>query len=123
MSDEPTTDVVLGSDRTLSMGLLNGSMAQLYSLNEAPQIHIHLLTTDEEFKERGWGTHEICCHGCGASLLIYFDNNDSSLLSLPRRIFFEEHKNCPDFGYATWCPGYRTKFYSLDLRGKNGNTS
>lgn len=84
---------------------------------DAPQVHIHFLTPDEEADAQGHGLVELCCHGCGASLTLRLAARlDRSEVYLAVRDRFEaEHVDCPDHGYASACPGFRTRFEFRDL--------
>lgn len=93
------------------------------SIKESPQVHIHFLTGSEEMMELGYGKIELCCHGCGNSLLVLYVepeaddevNPDTRHLKF-RDEFHQKHKLCPDRGYDRMCPNQRSKFDVVDLR-------
>lgn len=87
----------------------------------APQVHTHVLTDAEDFALIGHRRFELCCHGCGHSVLILHDDGDTKKASQERDIFLEVHRRCKDLGFETWCPDVRTNFSIIDLR-KRTNT-
>lgn len=105
----------------MSATILNcGHASHLMTVNTFEgnhQVHLHFLTNEWEWDLIGYGKAELCCHGCGASLLIYFDK--SSGADVHTRItnrFKLGHSGCPDHGYQKECPNYRSSFSFLDLR-------
>lgn len=86
-------------------------------LAETPQIHIHYLHTDEEAGTQGFSRAELCCHGCGAAVVLTFafPLPDGSL-HRHLEAFTTEHRDCPDVGGAMLCPLARTSTVHLDLR-------
>lgn len=85
----------------------------------APQVHLHFLTGEEEYMELGYGKVELCCHGCGASTLVYYVDNDNSNRSLQvRNDFTKKHEKCPNRNYQSSCPDWRTSFKVIDIRQK-----
>lgn len=90
------------------------------SMRGAPQVHVHFLTEEPEFRMLGYNKLELCCHGCGASLLVYYDHpteEHHNHLQI-RDSFVESHKRCPNRGYENWCPNERFSFGFLDIRIK-----
>lgn len=92
-------------------------------ITKSPQIHIHFLTEDASYKELGYGTMELCCHGCGQSLLLYY--NDLTMRKknpIPMKTAFKKaHKDCPNFDYEERCPPIRLGIEVKDLRIEKKN--
>lgn len=90
-------------------------MDEVNTIQDAPQIHLHWLTPERDPETR----IEICCHGCGASLTMRYkrDWKDSRHIEV-KDSFVNQHRSCPDRGYRTYCPDWRTSFQILDLRPK-----
>lgn len=107
---------VLGNGRTLSNKVLQEGLMQVYAIDEAPQVHIHLLTDDDEYEDTGEGAYEMCCHGCGTSVFVRYADFSPDTDGKIRDQFFAEHANCPDHGYEAWCPDIRTRFFTVDSR-------
>lgn len=99
-----------------------GHASQLFKvdyLEDAPQVHLHYLTDDDEFNSSGYGQMEMCCHGCGASLLILYTDHLSRRQQLAIRNGFEHrHRRCPNRKYEEYCSNYRSRFDMLDVRQK-----
>jgi hypothetical protein len=97
-----------------------GSARHLFKMEyfvDAPQVHLHFLTDDIEFKENGFGRLELVCHGCGASLLLLYDQQGNKRRYLDvRNSFFHKHKGCTNRGYHAKCPNYRSSCEVLDKR-------
>lgn len=86
-------------------------------MDGSPQVHLHFLTEEKEFTENGYGRLELCCHGCGESLLVlYRDEGSRSAHLKVRDEFHKKHKTCPDRNYAESCPDYRRSSGVVDLR-------
>lgn len=85
---------------------------------EVPQVHLHFLTEPEEYQENGFGRAELCCHGCGCSLLILYNEatGDGAKHLKVRDSFTAKHQKCPNKLYEEHCPNYRASFDSVDLR-------
>jgi hypothetical protein len=86
-------------------------------ITTAPQVHLHFLTDDSEYEELGYAKVELCCHGCGASTLVYYTNNGKT----DRRVqvrdeFARKHSGCPNRSYQSHCPDWRSTFKRVDLR-------
>lgn len=100
-----------------------GHASQLFEVNYmdgAPQVHLHFLTDDNEYKRQGFGRLELVCHGCGASRLVLYDNWSGSRrrhIQL-RNMFRDLHKKCPDMKGKEYCPDYRSTSEILDVRGR-----
>jgi len=58
------------------LGIAASEFMETDYLEDAPQVHLHFLTGPEEYRDLGYGRVELCCHGCGAGLLVYY--NDSA---------------------------------------------
>mgnify|MGYP001570413686 CR=1 FL=1 len=99
----------------------------------APQIHRHYLVADKDADRLGWGALELCCHGCGRSVVVKYalpprEQLDRALADLPEaerdrglgraRALAEgfrlEHGACRDPGGAFLCPARRTETHLLD---------
>lgn len=105
---------VLGCGHTSHMRLFNIDVVMT-----APQVHLHFMTNDDEYDELGYAKVELCCHGCGASTLVYYTNTDKP----DRRVqvrdeFVKVHARCPNRSYQSSCPDWRTSFKLLDIRQK-----
>jgi hypothetical protein len=88
-------------------------------IEAAPQVHVHFLTDAEEYKLLGYGKVEVVCHGCGASVLIYYTDRGSGSRHLKfRDAFVQKHVQCPNRGYQEHCSNYRATFEKKDLRLK-----
>lgn len=89
-------------------------------LEEVPQVHLHFLTDTDEYEEVGFGKAELCCHGCGASLLITYNeaSGDGARHLKVRDAFTVKHRRCPNKRYEEHCPNYRSSFSTVDLRSK-----
>lgn len=82
-----------------------------------PQVHLHFLTDDSEYEELGYAKVEICCHGCGASTLVYYTNSDKPDRRVQIRDDFARlHSKCPNRNYQSSCPDWRTSFKLIDIR-------
>lgn len=89
-------------------------------MESAPQVHLHFLTEPEEYEELGYGKVELVCHGCGQSMLIYY-NDRSSVGSKHMRIrdaFVAKHQRCPNRKFEDHCPNYRSNMEFKDIRAK-----
>jgi hypothetical protein len=93
-------------------------MMEVNSLESAPQIHLHFLTGEAEHKDFGFGRVELCCHGCGESLLVFYDGSGKRGHMKLKKEFEAKHLKCPNHGYSNWCPNYRSEFLTADLRSK-----
>lgn len=96
-------------------------LMEINIIDGAPQVHLHFLTEDLEYSFIGFSKIELCCHGCGESVLIYYDKYakdeaDSKTSIEIRDSFTEKHKSCPNRDYEERCPNFRTKFDIIDLR-------
>ena len=104
------------------LGCGHTSHLKLFSIDvivNAPQVHLHFLTDETEYEEMGYAKIELCCHGCGASTLVYYTNADNP----DRRVqvrdeFVQKHMRCPNRSYQSSCPDWRTSFKRLDIRQK-----
>jgi len=88
------------------------------SIEGCPQVHVHFLTDDLEYSYIGFSKVEICCHGCGEAVLVYYDapgKDDTRHIEL-RDSFVKKHKLCPNRGYDELCPNARSKMEVVDLR-------
>ena len=97
----------------------SGALFETVHIGETPQLHIHFLSDEDEFEELGYFKFELCCHGCGASWLLYCTETDSARKHVRvRNLFIKEHEGCPDRNYQFECPNYRSSFQRIDLRSK-----
>ena len=86
-------------------------------MDGTPQVHLHFLTEDKEFEETGYGRVELCCHGCGASVLVLYTDEEVKAKHLKIRNQFQtDHRFCPNRTYETSCPDYRRTSRLMDLR-------
>ena len=95
------------------------SMMDTDHMNGSPQVHLHFLTSDVEYKELGYGKVEFCCHGCGRAVLLYYVNgneNRAIASKSARDKFTTQHKNCPNHDFEHNCPDYRAEVQVIDLR-------
>jgi hypothetical protein len=85
-----------------------------------PHIHIHFLTPESEYRKMNEGKLELCCHSCGASLLVYYSSK--TVLEAKTKVkqnFVNLHARCPKISFVDQCPNYRSSFATLDIRGNN----
>jgi len=47
-------------------------------LTDAPGIHIHYFTTDDDLSRKGWGMVHIVCHDCQQARMVIFPNFDDA---------------------------------------------
>lgn len=85
-------------------------------MEKSPQVHVHFLTSDKEFKKTGTGKIELVCHGCGDSILLMYSTNGPDIGV--RRKFEKTHAGCQNRGYEESCPNYRRYSQFLDMRKK-----
>jgi hypothetical protein len=88
-------------------------------IESAPQVHLHFFSDEEEYEALGYGKLELCCHGCGTALLVYYTENEKTDLEQHVRIrdaFTEGHKECVNRGYEHVCPEHRSSIAVLDMR-------
>ncbi|HEY3452347.1 MAG TPA: hypothetical protein VGK67_38745 [Myxococcales bacterium] len=89
-------------------------------LADAPQVHLHFLTGPDEYRELGYGRVELCCHGCGAAMLVYYnDSTDGSGRASHLALtddFAEKHCACVNRHFESSCPAYRSAVGITDLR-------
>lgn len=93
-------------------------LMDIESMDGSPQVHLHFLTDDLEYSYIGFSKVEICCHGCGESVLVYYDvpgKEDTRHIEL-RDQFTTKHRRCPGRDYEERCPNFRTKMEVIDLR-------
>jgi hypothetical protein len=97
-----------------------GHACQLMDVNTvktAPQVHLHFLTDEEEYKQLGYGKVELCCHGCGASLLMYYTESQAQRRAhlKVRDDFVKSHGKCPRV-VGGHCHNWRSTFSVVDIR-------
>lgn len=103
---------VLGCGHTSHLHL-----SDIKVLLATPHIHQHFWTGLAEYQELGYGKVELCCHGCGASLLVYYRHEETpDRHQQIQNTFIETHKYCPNHGYQRSCPDWRSSFTVLDIR-------
>ena len=84
-----------------------------------PHIHLHFMTGEDEYEELGYGKVELCCHGCGASTLVYYTDSDKPDRRVQLRDeFSKKHAKCKNRGYEHSCPDWRSTFKVIDIRQK-----
>lgn len=90
-------------------------------LEEVPQVHLHFLTDEEEYSRLRYGKVEIVCHGCGESILVYYneETGHTSKHLKVRDSFSAKHQKCPNKKFEEHCPNYRASFKVVDLRVKS----
>jgi hypothetical protein len=95
-------------------------LMEIHVLKGLPHIHFHFLTDKQELAELGYSKVELCCHGCGASTLMYYvegpaQNRASSKI---RDEFAAAHKHCKWHRSKNThnCPNWRSKFSIVDIR-------
>lgn len=94
-------------------------LMEIDSIEGSPQVHIHFLTDDLECSYIGYRKVELCCHGCGESLLVYYGTSPEETDKRHNELrdgFISKHKICPNRDYENRCPNFRTKFEIADLR-------
>lgn len=89
-------------------------------LADLPQVHLHFLTGPDEYREMGFGRVELCCHGCGAAVLVlYNDSADGSGKASHLEVtdaFADKHSGCANRHFEQSCPAYRSTIEVTDLR-------
>lgn len=89
-------------------------------LADMPQVHLHFLTGPDEYRELGYGRVELCCHGCGRALLVYYNNSvDAGGKAIHLAVtneFAERHCDCVNRHFERSCPAYRSAVAITDLR-------
>ena len=90
-------------------------------LSDAPQVHLHFLTGPQEYQEQGFGRVELCCHGCGGALLVYYNDSADGARSHLKVTdeFAERHLRCQNRSFEKRCPPYRSSMGVVDLRTRN----
>lgn len=90
------------------------TLMEVNSIKNAPQVHLHFLSDEGE----GDARVELCCHGCGASLLMYYweDSKRATRHKQVRNDFVRKHVGCQNREYERDCPNYRSSFKVIDLR-------
>ena len=97
-----------------------GHASQLFKMDyfeRSPQVHMHYLTEDDEYRREGFGRIEFVCHGCGDSKLVYYDNSKSKRSHVGvRDAFWKLHSKCKNRNYENHCPDYRHAIEVVDMR-------
>lgn len=104
-------------------------------IEDHPHIHIHTLTSGSKSeKEDEQSVAEICCHPCGESIYVIFNNNvvkkyngiHPELVKL-KTSFIERHEDCAEepviiegyeidkFEFTLLCPTKRNKTTTIDI--------
>lgn len=87
-------------------------------LDGTPNVHVHFLTDEKEFRENGFGQMELVCHACGAAQLIIYDEDHSQVKHVRlRTLFRDQHLKCSG-NFEGSCPDYRRSIEVLDVRRK-----
>lgn len=91
-----------------------------------PHVHLHFLTDDEEYEVRGYGLLEIVCHGCGAALMVRYDEGRTKRECLKvRDDWADRHVSCGaraartvvgGTGTLPACLNYRSSVEAVDIR-------
>jgi excisionase family DNA binding protein len=75
------------------------------------------MTDQREREQLGYSKIELCCHGCGASTLVYYtDTCPIRRRTHLRNEFIKAHRSCPNRNYQNECPDWRTSFSTIDIR-------
>lgn len=93
-------------------------LMEVHEYQRMGHIHVHNLSTADDLKTYGVGRSELCCHGCGESVLILFVATTNT--SPARDNFANRHKQC--FRTAPKrdkCSNYRSQFFTQDLRDQH----
>ena len=85
-------------------------------LEAAPQVHLHFLTDAAEQVKLGFSRVELCCHGCGASLLLIYPEKATTRAVKVRDTFGKSHQACRNRNFENACPDYRSSSTVVDLR-------
>jgi hypothetical protein len=90
-------------------------IADVRVLTDHPHIHFHKFADDQV---------EVCCHGCGKSIMASIDSSRSSAYSSYCDQFADTHKKCHthipgNLDYSCACPDFRTQLFQVDLREEN----
>ncbi|MGC4122037.1 MAG: hypothetical protein QM765_47145 [Myxococcales bacterium] len=89
-------------------------------LADVPQVHLHFLTGPDEYRELGYGRVELCCHGCGAALLVLYNNSVEGAGKADHLAitddFAAQHRTCVNRHFESSCPPYRSAMAIADLR-------
>jgi hypothetical protein len=90
-------------------------------IEAAPQVHLHFLTGEDEYNQLGYAKLELCCHGCGAATLIYYNEEGHTEADVQRHMKMRDdftllHARCPNRGYEKSCPDHRTSLNLVDMR-------
>lgn len=106
------------SATTLGKGLVRELIDSNF-IESAPQVHLHFLTDEEEYEALGYGKLELCCHGCGTALLVYYTDHEKTDLDRHVRIrdaFTDGHRECTNRSYEHCCPEHRSSMSVVDMR-------
>lgn len=89
-------------------------------LEDAPQVHLHFLTGPDEYRDLGYGRVELCCHGCGAAVLVLFnlsaEGEGRASHQQVSDAFAKVHAGCANRHFERACPAYRSSMKVADLR-------
>lgn len=88
---------------------------------QSPQVHLHFLTDEYEHSLTGFWKVELCCHGCGQALLVYYTTPRGRAVGAQAAIrarFERQHRSCPNRRGDRVCLDYRSRVDLLDLRPK-----
>lgn len=105
--------------RVIGCGQAVHLFEEVSHIHGSPQVHLHFLTDESDYKALGHGKVELCCHGCGHSVLVLYTEHgrpsDKVHIEL-RNSFVEKHKECVNRNYEKTCPNFRSKFEVADIR-------
>lgn len=88
--------------------LVGGSLGETQYVDSSDHVHIHFL--DE-------GRIEVCCHGCGKSLILVHQPSKSIKARESAKGFMKEHSThfIPGVCFEDWCPDIRTSVQIVDI--------
>lgn len=88
--------------------LVGGSLDSTHYVDQATHVHIHFLDI---------GRTEVCCHGCGTSIIyIHGKKNPSAIRDILKEPV-KAHEKCaiPGVDFERWCPDIRLHVSVVDL--------
>lgn len=87
--------------------LAGGALGDTQYVDASDHIHIHFL--DE-------GSTEVCCHGCGKSVIHVHPPLKSMKVREASKSFIKEHEHhfIPGASFEEWCPDIRTSVSVVD---------
>ena len=88
--------------------LVGGSLEATHYVDSASHVHIHFLEV---------GKTEVCCHGCGTSIIYIHGKKNPVALREMFREPIKAHEKCAlaDVDFEKWCPDIRLRVTVVDL--------